>query len=567
MLVHVLGLLFCISAPDDMSELNLGETVLRRTWHETKGDAKSIDQFKAEHFLIDLAELKWAELLKGDKVEFEKYQSTHDIRLTGYLIETAIAQQPWNIQAWMTLLVSYFKNIFERPFDATREIHIFFDRITIPLMLSLILVLIFHIWNWANPIIKDLPRFLGSRSPLLLLSILGTSLTWTLIAGLWIPFLLALLAISIIYSHSKKLYLICGVIIASTLTLLPFLQDMYQVARKLDAHEALDHGRTRLEYSPASLEILAPFEKSLWADYNGDLTAASYWLEQAPLSKEKAILSTNLTSGQTLPLDLISYYESLRSTYGDDSTILFNLSQLYTRTQQLLKADQIRAQINPEFFSDASRQTSITGRLLIPPAPQKRAAIYFENLKVKIRETLSTLGFYPFVVKEALLSLLQILAPWILIIFASATRASASGLCTQTGEPTRSTDVTSSQLYQTIMQKKEGVHPSLRQQLDLLTRRRHNDQNNQVRLFSFFLPGSSALILDDNSALSWFQNFLVLFFAWNALPHSARLFLTEKMGFNPELTWGAPGISLGFLILFLVCYLFLIFKNLARVNV
>ncbi|MDB5037817.1 MAG: hypothetical protein JWQ35_1345, partial [Bacteriovoracaceae bacterium] len=453
---------------------------------------------------------------------------------------------------------------FERPLDATDDWKSWWDDFIPPLVLALLIVLFFHLWIWGAALRKNFPRWFGSRSKLVLFVIFSSLIIGTMMTGAWAITSFLVLCLSIIYSQRRLLPLIGAILFALYFTLKPFVAAIASTMVIFSAQEAIDLGRTRIEYPPAALDNLTSTEKSIWSDYNGDLRAANYWLEQAESSKEKAILSVNLSANYSTPADLLLSYENLQKTYGDDPTILFNLSQLYIRTQQLIQADQVRAKINGDFYNEASSKAALINRLLIPPPTRSRLSPMTDSISKSFQNILASSGLLPFSPFKGGLSLLVWFLPWLLILLALLRRSKAAGVCIQTGEPTPSPDESLSALYQSVIMKKDATNHTIRQQLDILVRRFSQIQIAQIKTWMWVFCGSSSLVLDQSIGLAYVKTAVPLLFLWNAFSVSFRAHLLHFFHSSPENYFSSSNFSLGFLILFLASYLLFLSQNLSR---
>jgi hypothetical protein len=559
---------FCflhLIAANTSHEETLGQDNLREKWAEASKDSRTYSDFKTQHFFVDVAEDHWANYVRKKSVRDGDTFSS-DIQVAGYEARQAFAESPWNVKLCVDALFNYLGTIFERTLDAAGEVTGWADSLIPPLAISLLLLLTLHLWVWAPAICKSIPRWIGSRSKLVLLAILVTTYLWTAYTGFWGATCFLFLCATIIYSREKTISLSGAIVLAVYFNIRVLGAILLASFTHFAPHEALDLGRTRLEYSVSALDALSPIERALWANYNGDKQSADHWLEKAPASKEKAIIELNFLENAVTAPTLLPRYEELRKTYGDDPVILFNLSQLYIRSQQLVQSDGLRSSLNPTFYAIATARTTAMNRLLLPPSIVDLHSRIQMEIGNRIQQWLKRLGFYPFLPILGILSLLGFLIPWMVIALALALRPKAAGLCIHTGEPSVSPDLAYSNLYQTVSQKRDTSHPTLRQRLDLLIRRNNQIQHYQLKRWRWFFPGAASLILDQSLAAAFSKTFLPAFFLWNTLSITSRVWLMEFVRCEPATHIHPASLSLGFLVLFLATYGFLLSQNMARSN-
>jgi hypothetical protein len=547
----------------NVSESDLGQDNLRSRWIEASESEKGYSDFKSEHYLADIAEDHWIRFYKKATSPRDAELSL-DIGVSAFQARQAFALSPWNLKLCASAFLNYLRNLIQRPMDATSELPALTDLFFPPLVISLILLLSLHLWCWAPALCKNFPRWFASRSPVVLLTLLATFLFWSIHTGYWTFLCLILTVLSVVYSRDRLTVLVAAGCFALYLNVKPVVTFIVYSISLFSAHEALEKGRTRLEYSPQSLERLSNLEKALWANYNGDTRASGYWLSVADPSKEKSIVEVNFSSDSLQVNQLLEQYEKLRSSYPDDQTILFNLSQLNIRAQQLVQADKLRSNLPADFYSSSTLRASSMNRLLIPPPTRDLVASVRDAIVSTWKVYSADSGFSPFNLLLFLKSLFILLAPWSILALGHFARSKASGLCVYTGETTDSPDALASSLYQTVSQKRETTHPTLRQKLDLLVRRNNQMQYRQLKQWRWFFPGASSLILDQSLFAAYVKTLIPMFFLWNAFSTSLRNSILEWCHAAPSSSLGASSFSMGFLVLFAVTYIFFLSENISR---
>lgn len=560
-----LGLGFCLLHLISATTESVGQDSLREKWAEVSKDAKLYSDFKSTHYFADLAEDHWVLSLKKKTAKTDLGFSK-DIRVSGFQARQAFAESPWNLRLWVDAVFNYLKNIHLRPFDGGREILVWGDALLPPLVISLLMVLFLHLWTWAPAICKNIPAWVGSRSPFVLITFATSVILWGSVTGFWIQICLFFLSLTLVYSRERSLIIGALIVVALAMNFSFMGRILVDTMSEFSAEESLDLGRTRLEYAPSSIDSLLPIEKALWADYNGDRQAAKYWLNQSLDSKEKAIVQANFAEGSSTPSVLLLEYETIRKTYGDDPVIIFNLSQLYVRTQQLVQSDDLRSSLSPDFYTSATNKTTLMNRLLLPPTTPEFSDRFRESLLTKLKKSAKEMGFFPRSNFRMLKSIWLLIAPWLFIGLALRFRPSAAGMCVHTGEPTASPDLTYSSLYQTVSIKRDTSHPTLRQRLDLLIRRNNQLQHFQLKRWRWFFPGASSLLLDQSLMPAFLKTLVPVFLLWNILSVPTRTALLEFFHCEAHTAVGGATFSIGFLILFLITYMIFLSQNLARSN-
>lgn len=559
----ILGLSLALQISDEDAWKDLGQRTLIEKWQETARDPQSIEDFQHKYFLDEVGEETRARL--EDKTSPQTPVSSQDVAVSRYIFERNLHERPWAIQDWTQAFMVYVKNILARPMDAANEAYFWWIRLWPPFLISLSLLLSFHLWLWSTALCKDLPGWLGSRSRFLIIVFLLSSFVGSLMVGFLDIYVFFLLVMAIIYSHQKTWFVSGAFAMALLFVISPFVSSGIHTLNQRAASEALIEGRTRLVYSEDNLAGLSPAEKAFWADLNGDTRSALHWLEKAPSTRETQMMKLHLNAGNTPVASLLEMYESLRREFGEDPSLLFNLSQLYIRNQKLLEADEIRNKLDPAFYTSSAQKITLLNRDFLPPSLSANSYT-FEALSNRTAELFNQMGLSPLRLNPGLWTIIRWLLPFFFILLALSFRSGASGLCLHTGEPTKSPDVKTSLLYQSVMQKRENLHQSFRQQLDLLMRRNMIEQQNQVKLFSFIVPGASSYVFDQSFLSGLGLSFLVTFFFWNLFPDALIRSWASNMGIQAQYAWMSSGVSIAFILIFLITYFFSLWRNFQRAS-
>ncbi len=298
-------------------------------------------------------------------------------------------------------------------------------------------------------------------------------------------FLLTLFCL--IYSSSKKPFVILAVFICLGFNLVPIERALLQTTTEMEVLEALVQGRTRVDYDPQALEKLAPEEKALWAVRNGAESEARDFLNQTPrdpfigdiLKAQLDYNPSNLNQVKQLLLQL-------KEKYDNKPVLLYNLLQIDTQLQNLVAADEWRALLNEADLRHFNRRVINWDRLLLP-FPTNLLSRGFENFSANLRNYLQPgLGW-----------MLQLIVPWALFALAFFFSLRSSGLCLYTGHATPVSKETTTRLAQLYQERAEGMEPQARNRYIQEVRSFERKRRALVSISSWIFP-SAAWVVDGN---------------------------------------------------------------------
>jgi hypothetical protein len=528
----------------------------RKVWFVFLGLLLGTPVFGSPPVAGDVAEDFWLAVKKDNS--WEKFPPSRDVEVASFQARSEFDHHPHLLKAWVPSFLNYISTIFERPFDGSIEVFHWFHLFLLPICWALILVLAFKLWIWKPALRHHRSRFFFLRSPLVVLGLIFTLIGFGFVSGDWYFVAYLFLCLALIYSRDLRPVLVATVIAAVFISLQPFGQILKESFSDLSAIEALSLGRTRINYSSSSLDLLSPVEKTLWADMNGDLSAAKTWLNEAPPSMEKSVLTINLDATNKTPHQMLSAYEKLAGEFPGQSLIQFNLSQLYTRAQNLVKADQSRLKMSPELYNFYQDRSLKMGKIILNPVAEVTWGHWQKALDLRKNQMLSALGFSPNEKTRATKSILYFLSIWVLFILSHRQRKKAMGLCKQTGEMTPSPSVDLSMLYQSQMTKADTTSMvNLRQQVDQMVRAYQQLQRKRFALWKIIIPEASSVIYDDHWVSSVLKLSALFSLAWIALSFSVRQEWIASLDFR----WAPHEFSWPFFALAILTWVLLFLEN------
>ncbi len=543
-----------------------GQQNLRNEWHRLQGaDLEVYSKFQRKSFLREIAEDEWIKSFDRDsKGSWKTWTASHDLPLSLFYWRALFVDSSLRADRWLSAMAHAFSNMWNYPVQGISFILHFIPVLFFPILLSLILVLSLYFWIWAPAILHDLPSWFPTRSRLFLFSLWAASLFWVVQFGWWIGFVHALLCVCIIYSRRAFPALALAILSAFLLASMPAFESLRDAADSAIALEALEKGRTRLEYSDESLNALPIVGKVLWSQLNSETQSAQYWYTQLLDSKEKSILQLHfeLANGRP-PLEVRRDYEKLFERFPGDPIIQFNLIQLLVQTQNLVRADELRSQLGNETYQTIARQTQQLGELpLAFPKLEDSQTMLMNGWASRIKNRIQTWNLHPFRFSSGLWSFFLWLLPWIVILLALSKRATASGVCIQTNEPTLRPSSEFAPLYLASTQNRDSTSTgsmNSRQQVDNLIRQHQRNQRNRLLLWRFFIFDSRALLQDQRWIMTWLKTSFLFALLWWAFPLFLRSRIMEAMLWDSYRIWSPTRFSIGLLISFMIVYILQIF--------
>ncbi len=514
----------------------------------------SSDHFRNSHFMKDVAEDYW--LKPNTSVAYP----SSDVAVTAHQLRRIFAHQPWNVIQWLPLSLRYIHNMLERPFAAILEIESLFWMWMPPLVVSLFLVLLLHLWTWAAALVRDFPSWFKARSPWVIGLLEMACLLWAFHTSEWLIFLHLMLCFAVLYSRRPKVFVNFAIFNAFLLSFAPLISSLTSSAAKLSAYEGLMKGRTQVTYSQESLEALTALEKSIWADMNNDKLSAVHWLKELPSSRDRDILSLNYRLPDETVTAVLGDYELAYARWGDDPILLYNLAQLDVRAQNLVRAEELEQKIGPAQLKKLRQRAEFGNRLLLHPLPSTPSSRFFSQWGDELKAWCSEAGLSPFKPLGGAKALVFLFWPWLLLGFCWSGRKHASGICIHTGEPTASPETEVSALYQSLHSKTDTA-PNLRQQVDQLFRMHLRRIRRRCSRWSFILPGASDMIFNHRWTLAFLKTFGLTTLFWFSLSWGMRENLLSLLGYSISLGVSTNTFSSIFLIAAMGLYIYFVIDN------
>jgi hypothetical protein len=351
---------------------------------------------------------------------------------------------------------------------------------------------LFYLSFWANPISHDF-RAITFSGPAVRFALFSSLIVVIFLKALPI-WLLITSALMLTYSRSL-LFGLLTYMVAALVFIAPGAKPLLEGAAEMGAiAEALHKGRTRIEYSQSALENMGPNERAHWAFLNRDFSSSREWLNQAEDSISTRNLSLLLKASEDPSQSLVEDFQSLYDSDPAQTIIAFNLSQLLTKSQNLIAADRLRGSISPDLYADLLRQSEESGLWLLPLYTKKASEVFFERLQndLKFNDNRSD--------KQPIFFMIQLLLIAVVFLWALGRRSSAAGICEHTGEATPHRDIHESSLYMTL--KGRGTRPT-KQQLESAVRGYQAQRIDWAQQWSWLMPEFHHLIRTDSAWLSF----------------------------------------------------------------
>jgi hypothetical protein len=516
---------------------DLGQNLIRTHWHELQKSDQTAN-FRQLHQMTDIAEDAWFQVLQQKK-DFLN-QPSQDVFVAHYQAQALLRSRPLDFTQWIQAYVHLGQLMMKRPWDGLLIVKNFLEQWSVPLGIALFWVLLFHLWLWSRVLIADAPRWTRLKSKLTIFVALLALFISNWISGSVFWGLHLLLCLSIPYSRRPHLPAIGAVITAIFLSFTPFTDVFVETQQVGALNEALNIGRTRIEYSPTALQDLTPIQRAIWSSRNLDILAARHWLEKSPQGLERSALELEIRANDMSVSELTKAFEALSEKYPHQPMIQFNLVQLYTRGQELVKADQTRNQIEPTIFQLLSEWSSRTGRILVGPQNDPLKSPLFDFFQKKFRSKAAELGVFPFHWPKGCFYLMGFLLPWFLFFAGILHRRRASGLCAFTGDTSPSPMHEVSALYQSALQRKEPTAQAFRAQIEQSARAHLQLKTKQSKLWSFVMGGAYELVYEGALISPFIKSAILYSLIWFSLPLSTRYAIVEWMrvsltpGFGPQ---------------------------------
>lgn len=535
--VFFVAMLFQSVAAADFEDL--GQNHIREQWREIQSSTQR-ENFIRTHHMADLAEDAWAQVIKGE-TEFLSHPSA-DVFVAQYQAQALLRSKPLDFANWISATVHLGSQMIERPWDGLLVIKNLIDQWSIPLGVALFLVLCLHLWLWQQVIIATTPRWLLMRSKLSICVGLATLIVscWLSSSLLWGLHLL--ICLTIIFSRRPILVIFAGAATALLLSIAPFSDIFIETQQMGSLDEALRLGRTRIEYSPSALQNLTPIQRAIWSAHNQDVQATNHWLEAAPVGLEKSALELQMNSAELSVTELTRGFEKLAEAYPSSPIVQYNLIQLYTRGQELVKADRLRNQMNPALYRALSEWSVQSNQFILGPQNDPLKSPLTEFFLRRLTAKVKSLGLIPFEWPRGLLNLIAFLLPWFLGMAAILHRRKASGLCVHTGDTTPSPVHEVSALYQSAMQRREPSAQAFRAQIEQSSRAYARLKSRRARVWGFLIGGSYDLVYDDALCRPFLFSAFLYAMIWFSLPLSIRYFGAHTLGAFLEPNFGPTQI-------------------------
>lgn len=490
--------------------------------------------------MVDIAEDAWLRVL--DQPTSILSTPSKDVFVAHYQAQTLIRTEPLHFSKWIQSTLHLANQMIERPWDGLLILKNALQQWSLPIGLALSLVLLLHLWLWCRVLIAEAPRWMLLSSKLTVFIALLTLSIATWISGNSLWGLHILLCLSIPYSRKPVFALVGAGVTSVFLAFAPFSDVFVQTQQVGAINEALNLGRTRIEFSPTALADLTPIQKVIWSERNQDVQAAKYWLEKSPRGFEREALELELRSTDLSVTELTKAYENLLEKYPHETLVRFNLAQLYTRGQELVKADRMRATIDRELFQTMSEWSSRTGRLLLGPQNDPMKSPLFDFFKNRFIQKAGELGLYPFSWPRGIFYLIGFLLPWFLFLGAILYRPRALGLCSATGATSPSPTHTTSALYQSALQRREPSSQPFRAEIEKAARSNALSKSRQSSFWNIFVVGSYELVYEDALLRPFLKSFVLYALIWFSLPLSMRFGLAHQFKIRLEPTFSSGGL-------------------------
>jgi len=497
-------------------------------WQEAR-TPEEISNFMKRHDFVSFAE---------NQILNEKKENSADPEVSYGLLLNEFRSKPWSIFSLIQKKMHLLKTVIDRPFLSLSILLPSILNLLSPLLIAYLILIFFYLWEWAHVISKDFPSLFKKKSIFRAFMLLSLLLSLYLKELLF--FSLVFSSFAWLYSRRPLLPAIFLLSLSSLWILSPFHQILIKTAEETSALEALHEGRTRLEWSPDALKALSPAEAAIWSELNGDRSSARAWLSRAENGREKSLLEALFNTLDGGALKGLKDFEILQAQFPNDPVLLYNLTQLYTRTQNLVAADQSRAKLG-----DADLRILGTSDLAFPLGRSALTA-FMTHFQKNLRDYWNA-----YLKTKAALSywLLHFILPLLLIYWAVKNRPRVSGLCQYTGETTPQIFSHESQLYQTMK-----VKSSNRQEVERSVRVYQRHRHQMAQFWTWLIPNFDDFVRGESFGLPFFKMSLWLILGVLCLSVSAREQVLACWGFVFSNSWmtSNPSLSLG--VMALICF-------------
>jgi hypothetical protein len=443
------------------------QSLLREKAHKSWAQSEPQADWLASHLMVSWAEYEISQTPPALS------QDPHALRMR---LETLTTQRLLRVDQWAPSLLLWIQTWWDRPFDSLEQIQILKTKILTPLLWALGFVAFFWLLMWA-PALRLQMSWLFARPAWLvvfLISMFALSIMTQQIVGIFL-----LVTLSCIYSRRLSFWLSVWILLAIGILVQPWIPSLLISAEKVVAIEALEKGRTRIEYSARSIGELNPLEQALWAEANGDRVSARQNIQMAPPSLEREIFEASLDAVEQGPLKGLERFEAILEKNPTNSTALFNASMMALQSQNLVKADRYRDQIPPTEREQLAAWSRLRGGATVWALPRKSSDVFWSLEKSAPRGS----WIFSWTIVFVFLGLIIL------------GRFRARGVCDFTGEVTDSVQAETTALYESFRLKgAAGLTPAQRQSID------QNTRDNQLQLerwyswTSWFIPGASAFV-------------------------------------------------------------------------
>jgi len=524
-------------SPTDFQDL--GQTRIRGELQNLKSDPEARMSFLKLHGLTDVVEWYWL-----DRIQEKSYSRLpQDLVAGAYEVRRILTEQPHrldisyqNLSQWMTVAST-------KPFQFFSFLNNFLNAPLIALLAALILFSLVQLILWTPAIVRDLQRIFKARgaSSFFVSIILVAILAWVLNAMTAYIFLLVLFCV--VYSSEKKSFVIGAVLFCLGFNLVPFERAFFKTAVEIEVLEALEQGRTRIEYDPQALQKLAWEEKALWAVRNGAESEARENLLKAPPNTFMAdILSTQLDSNPTNLIQTKNQLLQLRTKHGDKPVLLYNLLQVDTQLQNLVAADEWRTLLSESDLRHFNRRMQNWDRLLLPYPTDLWTRAYASFLP-NFRDQIPS-GWDWF---------LRLIAPWILFGLAYFFSFRSSGICIFTGHATTLSREKTTRLAQLYQERAEGMEPQARNRYIQEVRSFERKQRALISISSWVFP-SAAWVFDGRFFFAVSLSFLPYLLLYWSLSTEIQQILLKGLGVSLPVGNLPTGFSLSLFLLALLVF-------------
>lgn len=539
-------------------EGDLGQELVRELWHDN-----DLRVLQSQHYFTDLAETYWL-----SKQEGQLHQKLSQDPLVSFdQTLTNLLSKPYQFSSWFPPLLQSFRLVFENFWGSLPLLENLFWILFPPLYLLFALICCFRLWILQAAIIPSLPNFFEPYQNFLIIGLFVSLVFWSIYFSLFLISLLILSSLVLCFSKKNLVYTAMTVFIALFLNLSLFWEPLKNTAQELELRQSLRSGRTRIEFSPDILKRLSPDEKAVLSYYNKDSRETQYWLDQSKPSVSKDILQANLLYTGTNANTIILRYEDILSQQGQLPLLLYNLSQLYNQSQELVQAEAMMNKISELTKQELVFRSALLKRQLLPYLEPLGEGVFLDTFKSNLQPRFKQLGLSPFQLSTFLIFILWLLLPWVLIFYALYQRRYVAGLCHLSGMPTTSPaqdlspyarmSRTSEDIQQAIKIKKAKRHfdHSIRQYSQL--------QSERALLWSWLLPGSNYLVYGQEWRC-FFRSLSIYLFLWIGLSELTRIKILEALGTFPNnFLFGREFFWLP-LLLALITYVFFVIESRKR---